>query len=242
MPKVKLTVIMAAYNEEKNIASAIDACIKLLKENTQGYELLVFDDGSSDRTGFIADQKAKNDPGVKVIHYGVNKGPGQIVRDAIRMATQDYLTWFPGDHSVDENFMQIVIGAIGQADIVCAYIANPRSRPFIRRPLSAIFTFLFNSLFGLHLRYYNGASVFPVNLLRSIEIKSDRYSFFAEIFVRLLRSGYSYVEVPFYHKPDPATRTKAFSLRNFYHLTRTIFILIRDIYFLHQPKGRKDPR
>jgi glycosyltransferase involved in cell wall biosynthesis len=237
--KKSLSVVMSALNEEKNIVSAIDAMTTVLREEGfTDYEILVFNDGSSDRTGDLAQEAARGDSHIRVIHHAKSLGLAAIAREAVQIATKDYETWFPGDNSVDAESMRSVFRLIGQADIVSAYTANTSSRPFVRRALSRLFTFFINSLFQLHLKYYNGASVFPLKLLREIKIKSNGYGFFAEIYVRLLKLGYSYVEVPFCLCPqDGGSSSKAFSLKNVFYIFKTVAILFLDIYIRRNARG-----
>ena len=147
------------------------------------------------------------------------------------MATKNYLTWFPGDHSIDKESMIPILAKIGQADIIVSYIGNPESRPLLRQIVSKTFVWLMNAIFHFRLRYYNGPTVYPVRLLKSLTLKSNGYEFYSEILIRSLRTGATYIEVPFIHKPDPQTRSKAFTLKNFISVMKTTVGLIKDVYF-----------
>ena len=232
-----LSIIISAYNEEENVQAALESAKEFLKGRIEDYELLVFNDGSSDQTGEIAKRLAKNDSRIRVIHNSPNKGLAYIAKEGFRIAQKNYITWFPGDNSIDGNSMIPFIDQIGRADIVVAYMANRQCRPLVRRILSVSFVMLINLLFGLKVKYYNGATVYPADFVKKVRIFSNGYDFFAELLVRSLKSGKTFKEVPFIHKYDPRAKSKAVSLRNFMSIVKTTGILIKDIYIRHKPCG-----
>ena len=60
-------------------------------------EVTVIDDGSSDRTGQIADDLAKAEPRVRVVHHGARRGYGGAVRSGLASATKDFIFFTDGD-------------------------------------------------------------------------------------------------------------------------------------------------
>ena len=236
--KKSVSLIISAYNEEKNIQAAIESADDLMRNTTDDYELLVFNDGSQDQTGVIADRLAKTNRHIRVVHNPGNRGISYIARKGIEIASKDYVTWFPGDNGIDKESMKPVIKAIGSADIIVSYIANRQCRALGRRILSWTFTTSMNLIFGLRLKYYNGPTVYPTRLLKPLKMTSQGFEFFAELLIRFLKSGgYSYVEIPFFIPPtDPQGRSKAVSWKNVKSIWKTTNILIRDIYAPRMPK------
>ena len=222
---------MSAYNEEKHIEHAAKSILELLEGQHLDYELLIFDDGSDDQTSVLADKIAGTNKNVKVIHNSPNRGLAYIAREGIKMAQGQYVTWFSGDNSIEKESMGQILKAIGEADILIAYMANDHIRSMHRKVYSKGFRFLMNTLFQLNLRYYTGPSVYPVELVKTIDTKADGYDFFAELLIRCLKKGAGYKEIPFVHKNDNEAASKAISLRNVRSSLKTICVLIRDLYF-----------
>ncbi len=232
-----ISVVIPAWNEEKNIIPALSAAKRIFDQYTHDYEFLIFNDGSKDQTGLLAEQWALGLPQVRVIHEDTNQGLAAITRQAIQIASKQYLTWYPGDHSIQAESLAPILRAVGHADIVVAYMANQRQRTYSRRVLSQALICVLNALFFLRIRYYNGPSVYPVKLLRSIAIRSEGYGIFAEILTRLLKLNHTCRELPFIHYLGTDRYSRSLRFKNFYLLLRTILILICDIYVRHCPRG-----
>ena len=62
---MKYSIIMPAYNAEKYIKEAVDS---VRNQSYGNWELIIVDDGSSDRTGALADGFAKADERIKAVH------------------------------------------------------------------------------------------------------------------------------------------------------------------------------
>ena len=70
----ELSVFFPAYNEEKNITQTVNKATAVLKKIASKYEIIIVDDGSTDKTGEIADRLAKEQEFVTVIHHQQNQG------------------------------------------------------------------------------------------------------------------------------------------------------------------------
>lgn len=234
MAKRNLTVIMPALDEEQYLACAFASLQSVLDQEIPGqYEVLIFNDGSKDKTGMIADELARKNSFIKVMHHQSPQGLASITRTAINIASKDYITWYPGDHSVEADSLRPLIRSIGKADVLIAYMTNNHLRTDLRRFLSIAYVFILNSLFGLKIRYYNGASIFPVCLLKTISIQAEGHGFFAEIVIKVLKKDISYLQLPFVHRPESQSPSKAISLKNLYHIAKIILALWVEYYVLN---------
>ena len=85
----QLAVIIPAFNEELGIEDTVGS----LRAECPGVEIIVVDDGSSDRTGAVAASVA----GVRVLSHTRNRGYGAALKTGIRMATKHYIAWYDAD-------------------------------------------------------------------------------------------------------------------------------------------------
>lgn len=92
------SVVIPAYNEEAGIAKTLDTLTNC--EALAQAEIIVVNDGSTDRTGEIA----KTFPLVKVLHHMINRGYGSAICTGTRAAHGEYVIWFDGDcqHRVED--------------------------------------------------------------------------------------------------------------------------------------------
>ncbi|CAG1772635.1 partial heptose III glucuronosyltransferase, partial [uncultured bacterium] len=91
--KPSITIIVPCYNEEGNLKGTIEAVKGALAsvKRFSSYEILVYNDCSTDGTGALADAIAKQEKPVKVRHNPKNMGFGFNYTDGVRRATKDYL-------------------------------------------------------------------------------------------------------------------------------------------------------
>lgn len=190
-----ISVIVPAFNEEDNIESTVQGILEALDGNFADYEILIFDDASTDKTGPIADGLAKINSRIHVLHNERNRGFGYNYRKGVELAGKAYVTMFPGDNSFSTEAMREVFLKTGQKDIIVPYTINFHVRPFMRRVISKTFTKMMNFLFGLRLRYYNGPVVHKSEIVKSVQISTSGYAYQAVILTKLIRSGFGFEEV-----------------------------------------------
>lgn len=97
---MKYSIIMAAYNAEKYIEEAADS---VLKQSYQNWELIIVDDGSTDRTGFLADTFARKDKRVKAVHQRHSGTAASARNTALLYVTGDYVQLLDADDYLDKN-------------------------------------------------------------------------------------------------------------------------------------------
>jgi glycosyltransferase involved in cell wall biosynthesis len=220
-----ISIIIPALDEEKNISSAIRNVLNVVEQYFDDYEIIVFDDYSKDLTGVIIDEFAKNNKKIKVVHNTKTMGFAYNYKKGIALAKNDYIAMIPGDNEISLKSIKDIFDKIGQADIIIPYTVNYNIRPLGRRIISKLFTFFMNLLFALKLKYYNGPVVHKKEVIKSIKINSDSFAFQAEILVKLLKLGYSYIEVEMVLNKRKYGKSKAVTLKNILGVLKTIFYL-----------------
>ncbi|MBS3113788.1 glycosyltransferase family 2 protein [Candidatus Woesearchaeota archaeon] len=227
-----ISIIIPAYNEEKSLADAVKTINVVVRSIFKDYELLILEDGSSDRTGIIADNLAKKNAKIRAIHFGRNRGFGYAYRQGVYRSSKKYVMMVPGDNEILKKSIKDILKHTGEADIIIPYIINKEVRSITRRVISICFTTLLNILFGFHLKYYNGLVLYESSLVKKVKMTTDSFAFQAEILIRLLKKGYSYKEVPMYiKKPAEGHKTKVFKIKNLIGVISSITRLFFEINF-----------
>ena len=235
--KSSVSVIILSFNEAGNINNVVNLVIKFLKEEgLDDYELILVDGGSIDGTGKIIDELAANNNHIKAVHNPPKKGLGHDFKTGISLASKDYVGWFPGDNETLPETITNIFKEIGKSDIIIPYTVNPWVRSLYRRILSTTYTVLFNTIFGLRLKYFNGPCFFKRQLLSDITMSTDGPAYMAEILVQLVKRGVPYVEVPMYFKPRNYGKTSVLKWKNVYLIAETITRIFFHIYFSRNKK------
>lgn len=225
--KKSITIMVPAYNEERNLSKTISRYNNIVKTLFDDYEFIIFDDCSSDKTGEIADRLAKKNKHIKIIHNKQNRGVGYNYREGIKLSQKDYYIYFNSKGEYFDSSVREILSRVGEAGIIISYIGNQEIRPLYRRIISNTFTILLNALSGFHLKYYTGPAIYKTNVLKKIKTTTgaDSIIYFAEVLIRVLKKGHSYKELPFYIKETKGTNF--FRIKNiikiFFDINRLFF-------------------
>src|SRR5712671_4035179 len=122
MPTV--SVIMPAYHAERYLHTAVES---VLRQSFSDLELLIVDDGSSDRTVEIARGYAARDARVQVLEQA-NAGPGPARNAGFRAATGRLFAFLDSDDEWDETFLAEHVAVLAARPDVDVVIGNARNR------------------------------------------------------------------------------------------------------------------
>lgn len=104
MEGLKVSVIMLTYNREKLVAKAIES---IQEQDFSDYEFIIVDNGSTDRSGKIADQYAQFDERIQVIHRGRGTiGSGR--NTGLDAAQGKYITFIDDDDWCEPDFLSFL--------------------------------------------------------------------------------------------------------------------------------------
>ena len=103
-----ISIIVPVYNVETYLPKCVDS---ILAQTYTNLEIFLVDDGSSDRSGRLCDEYAKQDKRIKVIHKK-NGGQSDARNVAINMATGEFISFIDIDDYVAENYIMILYSFI----------------------------------------------------------------------------------------------------------------------------------
>ena len=82
-----VTIVMPALNEEKNIKQSIELVLKIFKDLNVNFELILINDGSTDKTGIICDEYSTLD-NIFAIHHNKPMGMGSCYKEALKLSNE----------------------------------------------------------------------------------------------------------------------------------------------------------
>ncbi len=112
LEKPLVTLIMSVYNTEAYLPQCIDS---VLDQTYDHWELLIGDDGSTDRSASICDDYARKDARIKVWH-GANRGKPSTCNDLIKKAKGNYIAFLDSDDWLDSLFLETLFSALRSQD------------------------------------------------------------------------------------------------------------------------------
>ena len=209
-----ISVIIPALNEERTLEPSINTVLEAVRNNFSEYEIIIFNDGSTDRTGIIADSLAAQNKNITVVHHNKSICIGGVYKKGQKSARMEYLILVNGKNDISVSALNKIFALHGKYDIIIPYLSNLRERSFARRIIAKVFVALLNAIFRLKIKYYNHFVLHRRSIVNSIDIRTNSYAYQAEALIKLIKSGYSYVEVGVTGIFEKDTETKAFRIRN----------------------------
>ena len=103
-----VSVIIPMYNEEKNLTRTIE---KIQAQSFKDFEVLLIDDGSSDKTGKIAKKVCQEDLRFKY-YYQSNQGVSAARNLGLEKSSGEYISFLDADDEWDRNFLKLMINQI----------------------------------------------------------------------------------------------------------------------------------
>ena len=93
----RLSIVIPAYNEERRIADTLETIARYLGAQPFSYEVLVVDDGSTDRTAELCRKFAAGHPWLSLLQCPANFGKGNAVREGVLNAVGEYVLFCDAD-------------------------------------------------------------------------------------------------------------------------------------------------
>src|SRR6185436_7848362 len=129
MPVGRISVVVPAYNEEHGLAGVVAGLRAQLEASGHEFEIIVVDDGSSDRTREVAETLD-----VRLLRHAVNRGYGAALKTGIRAASGEHVLICDGDGTYPpESIPELLRHIDGHDMVVAARTGESVDIPFFRK-------------------------------------------------------------------------------------------------------------
>ena len=191
VPKNKIYIIVPAYNEARFIGRFLDKLTPLY------HNVIVVDDGSSDKTCEIAKGK-----GVECIAHLVNLGKGAALKTgcdyAFKKKGAEAVIIMDGDDQHEVGDLELFVKELKRgSEIVLGVRKLDAKMPLMRVLGNKSMSILINIMFGKYLADIpSGFKAFTKNAYKKLRWQSQGYEVEAEIAVRIAKEHLPFVEIP----------------------------------------------
>lgn len=188
------SIVIPVYNEEKGIAQVLEAVQSQLDEDLDSYELVVVNDGSTDKTTEIL---AARDDGILVVQQPYNKGYGAALKAGVAHANGQWVLFYDGDGQHQPADIKRLIDANDGYDMVVGSRTGYQG-PLWRQPGKKIITAIANYLVRFRIPDLNsGLRLVKKDLFHRFEhLYPQGFSLSTTITLALLKEGYSVHYLP----------------------------------------------
>lgn len=218
MLPLDITFFVPCYNESANVENTIRdiecGCAGL----PVTYEILVVDDGSTDRTAEIAREHIarRGDDVVRLHQNGVNRGLGYSYWYASTIARGARFMVVGGDNELPPDCIREVVSNAHRADVVIPYPVDASARPLVRRVLSDAFIRLFQATSGHGVRCVNTPMLLPTSHVAAFKQDASNFGYLAELMCDVLcKQGVTHCEIPVSTIYRNTGKTTALKMKNF---------------------------
>ncbi|HEY9858162.1 MAG TPA: glycosyltransferase family 2 protein [Candidatus Obscuribacterales bacterium] len=236
------SLILPVYNEEQHVAITLENLHQHFKDAGYDYEIIVVDDGSTDRTGQIL--KALSE--IRLIQHSQNRGYGAALKTGIRHAKYSLIVITDADGTYPNERILELVDLAQQADMVVGARIGENVKYSNLRKIPKWFLLHFAQwITNCRIPDINsGMRVFHKEIaVRFLNILPNTFSFTTTITLAMLTNNYvvQYVPIDYYHrvgksKIKPIRDTLRFLqliLRTgVYFAPLRIFLPVASIFFL----------
>ncbi|MCC6711434.1 MAG: glycosyltransferase family 2 protein [Candidatus Pacebacteria bacterium] len=194
-----LSVFFPCFNEEKNIPFFVDEAINFLPKVADKFEIIIIDDGSSDKTKDVAEDLVKNFPMVKLVSHQENRGYGAALRTGFEVAKYDWIFFTDGDLQFRLNQLANFIPYTQTHHVIIGY-RKKRAEGKLRAFNASLFKLYIDLLFRVGVRDIDCAfKLFHRKTLQSLHLESTGAFTSSEILYKLKKRGEQFIQLPVNH-------------------------------------------
>jgi len=201
---IYLSVVMPAYNEEKNITDNLLKASEIISNFVKNYEIIAVNDGSSDNTEAMIKKACEKDNKIYGISYSDNQGKGYAITTGVKKATGQYIAFLDSDLELNPSMLRYFLKALqaNDADIAIGSKMHKKSKldyPVSRKILSLGYYIILKVLFKLNIKdTQTGIKLFKGTVIKPIceTLTTTGFAFDIEILATASKKGYKIIEMP----------------------------------------------
>lgn len=198
----EISVFFPAYNEEANIANTVQVAEKVLKTIASKYEIIIINDGSTDKTGEIVAKLVAKNHNIRVVTHSPNRGYGAALKSGWTASQYPWIAFADSDGQFDFSEIKKFLPLIEKADLILGYRLK-RGDSLMRSVYTFGWSTLAKVLLGLDAKDYScGFKLIKKKVFEAVQpLKGEEKVTQIELIVKAKRLGFKIAEVGVHHYP-----------------------------------------
>ena len=213
-----LSVVVPVLNEEENIPSLHQRLTEVLQNTGHSYEIIIIDDGSTDRSFEILGMLQAGDEHLRVVRFRRNYGQTAAFAAGFDRAQGDVVVTIDADLQNDPADIPALLAKFDEGyDVVSGWRANRQDRFLDRRLPSIVANGLIRWATGVHIHDYGcSLKAYRREVLADVELYGELHRFLPAL---AQAAGGRVTEIPVNHHPRRFGKSK-------YGLSRTLKVML----------------
>jgi len=227
-------------NEEKLVEEFVRKSAFYLSQITDDYEIVLVDDGSTDRTWQILQGLEPEFPRLKPVRHEKNLKPGGCLKTCLKYATKQIVFWNTVDMFFDVSKIQDFVPYLDSYDVVQGVRRDRKSNTYksLYRTFNSVVNYwLIRILFGVPLSDFQNTTFHRLESLKSIRLDSSSNFTNPECVIKSYYRGARIKEVKMDHMDRKAGKAKGGNLD---YVLETFFDILKCwmMFFIFKRPGK----
>jgi len=217
-----VSVLVPVFNEQDNVRQLAEEIIEAVKNENYTFEIVIVNDGSTDKTWNIVEKLSKNNKTVKGIDLAGNYGQTIALRAGLENSIGDIVVMMDGDLQHDPSYIPQFLRYLEDGyDMAGGSKAN-RPGNIFKKWLANFAHFIIRLLSGVKMKYFGATfRAYKRYLLENTNMLGDAHRFLGAI---VARKGVKFIEIPIEIRERKAGKSK--------YKLKKVFLVILDLIFL----------
>lgn len=226
---MKLSITIPIFNEQDNILPLYDKLVATLEPIEKDFEIIMVDDGSTDRSEEVLDVLGEKDSRVRVIHFRRNYGQTAAMMAGIDHSSGDVIIPMDGDNQNDPADIPRLLSKINDGyDVVSGWRKDRKDRRFSRILPSKIANWLISKVTGVKLHDYGcSLKAYKKQVIKDVKLYGEMHRF---IPIYAKWRGAKVAEIVVRHHPRRSGKAHYGLSRTFSVLSDLLLIRFLDKY------------
>jgi len=225
-----LSLFFPVYNDAGTVRIVAEKAVDLLTSITDQWEIIIVDDGSPDDAGRIADELARENRRIRVIHHARNLGYGAAVRSGLAACRFECICFTDGDDQYEIEDIRKLMRLSDYYDLVITFRYKKiysSKRLFISWIYNKLLRFLFRTTFR---DISTGLRLVRKAVIDDLELRANSTFIGAELAIKTMLKGYRVGEVGIQTFPRTFGSSSSTSLVSILATLRDVWDTYRKVF------------